>query len=1101
MGFRDTASGELRDGTEGGSPQAVQGGTGGEPEGALRIRQQWIVTLRHRRNVELPVACCVHEDDGRGPHMQTRLAGDDLGDLLHRAPKRANLQRISRRRATPQPTFYLQFGVRDDPSRASNGCPVASRRGGDSNHDVLTCLNQVGKRNSIGHRCRAWGGEESRPKERGQGNEGLCACHAEWMLARVFAVRAPTSGEQWGHYRPLGALSVPSNRPFQSFPPSIQRSDLVPQIRQYVAELRRRAALRIAVGTVEEDREIGSLLAAGFDSLLLGLFCWAVERVNRGRGAQGLSLAAVGSYGRCTLAYHSDLDVRVVTEDHGVAAALADELFYPLWDAGVTIGHQVVTVDEVLEMAQQDLATATSLLDWRLLGGEQASTKQLENGAYAGVFSASRVGDFVRSLDQGASERVERFGQSVYLLEPDVRNGPGGLRDFDALHWIARARWRAASARELVPRGVLLGREWLPVQNAHAFLSHVRNLLHLLSGRRNDRLTFDRQEQIAEVLGYGHSGPAVERFMSECYRHARILARARELIALSAGVQERLGPGEESVGGGCKVVGGQLALSASPEEDPEAALRLYCESRQRDVPVCPVTRGEIARATSSPEFCSRLRRGAEAPAMFVELCTVVARSPCVHDSVVGELHDVGLLTAMIPEFLPVVGRVHHDIYHVYTVDIHSIKAVDRLRALCRGELAAEFPVASHVAAEVARPRVLFLATLLHDVGKDIGGKNHSVRGAELVGGILARLGFTAEESAEVAHLVRHHLEMYLVATRRDIEEPSTLADFCSKVHGLEGLRELYLLTMCDVGTTSPESLTSWKARMLDELYLAARARLSEETVDAEVATRDIRARLLAHFDNQPTEASVKHFLGAMPERYLLANEVPALVVHARFVAEAEAEPWRVGVVRRVAPLAELAFLADDRPGLLAMIAASIAAAGVGVVRAEVYSFTDRHGRRRAFDLFWVEAGDKVTTGRTVAAQVEQGLRTLFGGLATGAGLIRASGHSGRWASRASPQVTTRVNVENRAARDETIIEVIARDCPGLLFELADTIQRAGLVISRAKINTEGHQVADVFYVALPEGGKLTDPLPIARLKESIIDAVGRGPAAVGGISA
>jgi [protein-PII] uridylyltransferase len=246
------------------------------------------------------------------------------------------------------------------------------------------------------------------------------------------------------------------------------------------------------------------------------------------------------------------------------------------------------------------------------------------------------------------------------------------------------------------------------------------------------------------------------------------------------------------------------------------------------------------------------------------------------------MHDVGLVVAMIPEFSPVIGRVHHDIYHVYTVDVHSVAAVDLLRALCRGDLAAEHPLACRLAAEVARPPVLFFATLLHDIGKDLGGKNHAERGAGLCADILGRLGFATADIAEVQHHVLKHLRMYHVATRRDIDDPRTLEEFCADVHGQEGLRELYLLTLSDVTTTSPGSMTSWKRRMLDELYVAAERHLAGAPARGPARFEAVRREVLTRWPQGTDRGFLDHLLAALPERYLYANEPGAIVEHARF---------------------------------------------------------------------------------------------------------------------------------------------------------------------------------------------------------------------------
>jgi [protein-PII] uridylyltransferase len=866
---------------------------------------------------------------------------------------------------------------------------------------------------------------------------------------------------------------------------------LADEIRVYLSQHRELMAARIRDSFVPDNETPGHEFSRAIDGLLSALFAAGTSKYTGCSKLPGISMGAVGSYGRRSLSYQSDLDIRLLAEDEATAQAVAETLLYPLWDAGITIGHQVVTVDKVLELGSDDLPTATSLLDWRPLAGDDSMIRRLDDRAFSSLFGIGSVGRFLDKLAEKADERVERYGGSVYLLEPDVRNGAGGLRDYDLVHWTARARWRVAKPRDLVKFGVLISREWEPIERAGRFLLHVRNLLHLSSGRRNDRLSFERQEQVAEAMGYGNDGPAVERFMSDYYRHARALTQARDMLFLRAAPPPLRRPHEARLGNGLKLINGKLTFAGAPDSEPVLVLRLYYEALRRDTGVFPFARTQVVRLTSSPQFCERLRESEEAARLFVKMVSWVARSPFAHGSVLAELHDVGLLTAMVPEFAPVVGRVHHDIYHVYTVDVHSIKAVDRLRELSRGELANEFPVASHLAAEVARPNVLFFATLLHDVGKDIGGSNHCERGAELIEGILTRLRLSPSDIREVQHLARKHLIMYHTATRRDIEDPLTIEEFCREVHGHEGLRELFLLTLCDVGTTSPESLTSWKARMLDELYLAAESRLDNGTLDVLEAKEAIVSDVLKQAASREEAEQVTRFLGTMPERYIFANAPARIIEHARFALESSDAPARVKVVSVDLPYAEYAFLADDRPGLLAMIAASIAAAHVEVVAAQVYSFTDDRGRPRALDLFWVHTGERIRTGKTLSARFEQNLLSqLRDGIDARSVLGKLPQQAGRWSSRVTPAVPTRVSIDNRGATRETILEVITRDRPGLLFELSDAIQRERLAISLAKINTEGNQVADVFYVTEQDGVKVTEPDRLESIKSRILAAVG-----------
>src|SRR5688572_4784393 len=553
-------------------------------------------------------------------------------------------------------------------------------------------------------------------------------------------------------------------------------TNLVPELRRYVAVHRQEIERLVKNGDLSTGLTAGQRYSKIVDGLLSSLlYTTRAVMFPSGNGPR-VALVAVGSYGRRTLSVHSDLDVRLLSDaDLSVVRPLAEALLYPLWDAGLNIGHQVISKDETIELARSDLPTATSLLDFRHIAGDELLTRALMDGAFEHVFGPAELPGFLARLEKSSHERHERFGGSVFLLEPDVKNGTGGLRDLDVARWAARARFHIEDFEGMVRVGALAKREWRDISLAWRFLSNVRNHLHLTARRRADRLIFEQQERVALAMGYAAGGAGVESFMSDYYRHARSIELAcRMSIARSLPVPTEP-PHEEDIGGGFKLINGRVSLvdRAQLKEDPALAIRVYRLAVDRDTLVDDATRQAIVRSCASKAFCSRLRRNKSAGRAFADLVKVVQTTQFPGGSILRELHEVGLLVAMIPEFSPVVGRVHHDIYHVYTVDVHSVAAVDRLRALCRGDLAAEEPLACRLAADMARPNVVFFATLLHDIGKDQGGKNHCDRGRDMCGPILERLGIAEPEIVEIQHLVFKHLRMYHVATRRDIDDPQT----------------------------------------------------------------------------------------------------------------------------------------------------------------------------------------------------------------------------------------------------------------------------------------------------------------------------------------
>jgi [protein-PII] uridylyltransferase len=892
-------------------------------------------------------------------------------------------------------------------------------------------------------------------------------------------------------------------------------------MREYVTRHRKDLAERLKSEKAEATGlALGRAHAKIIDGVLMALFAAAEATEDPSLGP--VCLAAVGSYGRGAIALGSDADVRLIVRPGRAKAAqaFAEALLYPMWDAGLTVGHQVVTIEEQLALAQTDLATATSLLDLRVVMGDPEPARTLRGRAEQGLFSEGELGEFAQRLEDEGEKRHARFGGSVYLLEPDVKNGAGGLRDLDIARWAASARFRVDDEGDpetksvwdkLVRNGSLLPREAVEIKQAEEFLWRVRNRLHASAGRRADRLTFDAQESIGVELGYGvqeETGVAAERFMQDYYRHARTILRAREQMLMRAVPPRRRGkPIEVDLGDGVRSFDGQASIAAEDlATDPALALRMYSACKRHDIPPSQFSREAIRRATSDAAFCEALRASTEAAAIFVDLVCTVPDLRVRSGSILNELHDVGLLLAMIPEFSPVTGRVHHDVYHVYTVDVHSIAAVDYLRAVARGDLAHERPLASRLAAEIARPRSLFLATLLHDVGKgypDESGsrKNHSKVGADMCEAILPRLGIAQEDIAQVSSLVLEHLTMYHVATRRDLDDPSVVAELSQHVAGREGLRDLYLLTLVDLTTTSPTAMSSWKLKMLDELYFAADSYLAgkpREENDARVA----RARSAAIAKWKGDALKLSELLSGMPDRYLLSTRTESVLDHARLALERKDKPVAIAMVappkgaNDAAPedIAELCIVADDAPGLLARIAAAITASRLEVHAAEVYSRALVSGKKEAIDVFHVrDRADGAPGVVRALPRLRQDLERLLEGALTPEALLEGRiGTRSPWRERPSPAVATEVTVDDRASPTHTVVEVFTKDRPGLLYTLSHALQKLRLTIALSKINTEGSRVADVFYVSELDGAKVSEPERVKEIRDRLLFLLSEG---------
>ncbi len=848
------------------------------------------------------------------------------------------------------------------------------------------------------------------------------------------------------------------------------------------------------------------------DGLLGALYC-AADAASRARGHEPrgrVALVAVGGYGRGIVGLHSDVDVLFLCDhpDNPHVRSLAEGVLYPLWDLGVEIGHVVRGVDETIELSRNDIRTATTLIDLRRVAGDGEICDELFHRARRHVFGPS-LDEFIGALERDTDARHSRFGGSLYLLEPEVKLGRGGLRDMDVAEWAARARWGARDVHDYVRFGALLSREVNELEEAREMLWRVRNLLHLRAGRKHDRLTFADQEEIASQMGFVDGlDLAVEQLMQSYYRHARIVAQTAErMLARTQHRDQRPRVTTHSFGDGTMIFGDQMTLEDSKrlKTEPELAFRLYRQVIKNNLPPYTYARDAIARIAVDPSFRSALQASAEARDLFIQLLTSVAPSPIRRETLVGELHNVGLLIAMIPEFEPLTGRVHHDVYHVYTVDVHSIAAVNQLHRLIRGEQSRGLYLAARLAAEAPRPVPLTLAILLHALGKPYG-RDYQRKGAGRAKDIVRRLGLSEFDVDHVAWLIERQSELYHWATRRDTSDPDTVAEIARRVGTVERLRDLYLATVAILSTTNPRAMTSWKARMLEDLYFVLVAALKEArqanqpAVDALPRTDVIRNAVRVGFNGDAGREELEAFLVQMPDRYVLAHPVDEIRRHARIARDRNDARTRVILSRGAAGgLAELIVVTDDRPGLLAEIAVVLDRHGLEVSSAEIHT-RPRGECDEAFDVFFVEWPDRRGQQRvfdsedgevSLAQQIERDLDALRDGSITAEAMFDRRPSTPPWAVRKGPDVVTRVVVDNQASPDHTIVDVYTKDRAGLLHTIANTLYSEGLSISLSKLNTEGDQVVDIFYVQDAEGGKLRDPERLLALQDKLRERVDR----------
>jgi [protein-PII] uridylyltransferase len=746
----------------------------------------------------------------------------------------------------------------------------------------------------------------------------------------------------------------------------------------------------------------------------------------------------------------------------------------------------------MLTLAREDIRTATTLIDVRRIAGSGSLLDELERGAREQVFEPHLV-DFLGALEQDTGTRHRRFGGRLYLLEPDVKQGRGGLRDLDVAEWAARARWGARAEQDYVRTGALLAREVRELEDAREMLWRVRNLLHLRAGRQQDRLTFGDQEDIAQELGFVDGVTlGVEQFMQAYYRHARIVALTAERMLERARPRDRTRATTfRKLAHGIVLADGTITLENPRrlEADPALAFRFYRQALRHQKRPDYSALDAIARIAPDKRWRLRLQDSEEATQLFLDLLKKIEESPFRSGSTIAELHEVGLVSAMVPEFEPLVGRVYHDVFHVYTADIHAIKALERLQELTRGDARGR-SLSARLAVEAPRRLPLFLAVLLHSLGRT-RGRNQEEAGARFAESVALRLGLTAIDAQHVGWLVREQKSLYRWAMQRDIHDPQGLNEVVKLVETPERLRDLFLCTVAVISTVNPKAMTSWKARALEDLYLASLAQLESGSVPAQTENRVLEVKLQAvvGFAGDAGQEDLQSFIDEMPDRYFLANPVDVVRRHARISRD------RIeGIATvRVGPgpsedVEEVVVVSGDRSGLLADLTAVFAAHDLSVLTAQLYTRRRKSGDE-VFDVFWVKIGDDTPLPARLAEALREDIVHRLTNRVSAQDLLARHSTPPPWSIRPGPEVATHISVDNNASARYTVLDVFTRDRAGLLHEIARTLHELDLTIALAKVNTEGQSVADVFYVSDEDGKKIDDADRMKRLQRVLYDRI------------
>jgi [protein-PII] uridylyltransferase len=769
---------------------------------------------------------------------------------------------------------------------------------------------------------------------------------------------------------------------------------------------------------------------------------------------------------------------------------VAEKLLYTLWDAGLDVGHAIRSIAESVRLAGKDMKVKTSLLDARYLCGDRALYDDFERAVDEQL--VKRNGDrFIREKLEENRLRHERYGGSVYLLEPDIKEGEGGLRDIHTALWIAKVKLHAKGLDDLAQRGVLSPKDLSELKGSQDFLWRVRNELHFSSGKHQDQLTFEQQEKVAHAFGFEDDGAVkgVESFMRSYYLHASQISRLSSLIihritdSSEAGQRGARSSGKE-IREGVRVSKGLLWISdpAVLTAHPENLVTLFVDLQRHGAEIDQTSRELIRERLHLMD--ERLRRSPVVNAAFFQILKGEQR---VYETLL-EMHRCGVLGAFIPEFGRLLCMVLHDLYHIYTVDQHSLRAAKELERLKAGEFREPLPLLTQLAREVEKIEILYLGLLFHDIGKGYGG-GHSEIGTRIVRKIARRMRLNVDDGAQLEFLVRHHLLLAHTAFRRDIEDEKMVIDFAQSVGSIANLKMLYVLTYADTRAVGPEVWNNWKGSLLAGLYLRAleilesREKGEFRREDRKSKVRRIQARLRRRLARKYAAEAIRHFLQSMPDRYFLATPEDDMPAHFEIMQQLGDQVY-LSRVRHFPQeeYSEMAICAKDAPGLFARITGVFAAMGLDILSARITTRKDG----LILDVFRISHSGRaeVVTAPEKWSRLRATLEKVLAGAVDVARLVEDSGRPSLFKKKA-PKVPTWIQIDNESSDDFTIVEVYTQDRIGVLFTITYGLYQLGISIHLAKISTNVDQVADVFYVTDDQGAKIRQKERLEKIRQAL----------------
>ncbi|WP_281972529.1 [protein-PII] uridylyltransferase [Ruegeria faecimaris] len=817
-------------------------------------------------------------------------------------------------------------------------------------------------------------------------------------------------------------------------------------------------------------------LTHSYTYLTDGLVCTAMQVASRelhplATPTQGEKMAvlAVGGYGRGEMAPSSDVDLLFLTpyKITAWAESVIESMLYILWDLRLKVGHSSRTIKDCLRLGSEDFTIRTAMLEQRYLAGDADLANELETRLKDDLFKGTER-QFIESKLQERDARHLKQGER-YMVEPNVKEGKGGLRDLQSLYWIAKYIYGVQDVAELVPLGLFTPEEFSTFVEAEDFLWAVRSHLHLVTGRATEQLSFDMQVEVASRMGYEDRAGrrAVEVFMQRYFREAtkvgeltRIFLTKLEATHMkSAPLLERIFRRRPRIKAGYKVVHGRLDV-ADPNKflaDKLNLLRLFEEGLRTGMLIHPDAMRLVSANLNLID--DDMREDKEARRIFLDLMLKHGNP----ERALRRMNELGVLSAFLPEFEHIVAMMQFNMYHSYTVDEHTIQCIVNLAQIERGELGESLPLASSILEGGVNRKVLYVALLIHDIAKG-RPEDHSILGAQMARKIAPRLGLNKSDSETVEWLVRYHLLMSDMAQKRDISDPRTVRDFAKAVKTVKRLDLLTVLTVCDIRGVGPNTWNNWKATLLRALHAETKRALETGMEDLNRANRGAGAKKALRAElAEWTKAALKTETGRHYDPYWQGLNLSTHVEFAEMLKELDRSGDAGAMEIRLHPdedrdATRACFAMGDHPGIFARIAGALALVGANVVDARSYTTKDGY----VTDAFWIQDADGHPFEASRLPRLTQMIHKTLKGEVVARDALKSRDKIKK--RERAFNVPTHIIFDNDGSEIYTIIEVDTRDKPGLLYDLTRTLAAANVYIANAVIATYGEQVVDTFYV-------------------------------------